>query len=161
MGEARLPFGLAVAPEGNGTAARLALRVKAWHPSGMEVQLDHVAVYVSDLERSKAFYAEVLGLEDAYPGQWGGAPTIMMAPGSRTGVAIFPAEIGDDGRTNRGPGAIDHVAFRTGRGEQDGLRVRLDALGIAYEVKEFGICHSVFVRDPDGVVVEVTTYDDR
>ena len=109
---------------------------------------------------SKAFYSRVLGLEDAYPGEWGGAPTIMMAPGSRTGVAIFPAETGDDGRTNRGPGAIDHFAFRTSRAEQDRLRKRLDELGIEHRVQAFGICHSVFVRDPDGVVVEVTTYDE-
>lgn len=125
----------------------------------MDIQLDHVAVYASDVARSKAFYSQVLGLEDAYPGEWGGTPTIMMAPGSRTGVAIFPAEVDDDGRTNRGPGAIDHFAFRTSRAEQDQLRERLDGLGVAYDVQAFGICHSVFVSDPDGVVVEVTTYD--
>ncbi|MFI4898050.1 MAG: VOC family protein [Phycisphaerales bacterium JB059] len=127
----------------------------------MEIQLDHVAVFVSDLDRSKAFYAGVLGLEDAYPGQWDGSPTIMMAPGSRTGVALFPAEIAGDGRTNKRPGAIDHFAFRTSREAQDELRSRLERDGIEHRVKEFGICHSVFVHDPDGVEVEITTYDER
>ena len=125
----------------------------------MEIQLDHVAVYASDVARSVKFYAEVLGLEDAFPGRWGGAPTIMMAPGSRTGVAIFPAENDGDGRSARRAASIDHFAFRTSRREQDALRTRLDALGVEYEVQEFGICHSVFLRDPDGVVVEVTTYE--
>lgn len=125
----------------------------------MDIQLDHVAINATDVAKSAAFYAEVLGLENAYPGEWGGSPTIMMAPGSRTGVAIFPAEVDDDERTNRGPGAIDHFAFRTSRSEQDRLRERLDELGIEHRVQAFGICHSVFVSDPDGVVVEVTTYE--
>jgi di/tricarboxylate transporter len=86
---------------------------------------------------------------------------VVVAPGSRTGVALFPAEIAGDGRTNKRPGAIDHFAFRTSRGAQDELRSRLERNGIEHRVKEFGICHSVFVHDPDGVEVEVTTYDGR
>lgn len=129
----------------------------------MEIQLDHVAINASDVARSAAFYADVLGLEDAYPGEWGGSPTIMMAPGSRTGVAIFrataPGTGGARAHADRPAGEIDHLAFRTTLADQAALIARLRELGVEHEEQEFGICRSVFVRDPDGVIVEVTTYE--
>jgi catechol 2,3-dioxygenase-like lactoylglutathione lyase family enzyme len=51
--------------------------------------LDHVALSVSDLKRSSAFYAEVLGLERAYD-EWH-EPVFMVAEG--TGLALFSTEL--------------------------------------------------------------------
>lgn len=128
----------------------------------MDLQLDHVAIHASDVARSEAFYSRVFGLENEYPGRWDNSPTILISPGSRTGVAIFRAtrdramdtpEHGD-----RPVGVIDHFAFRLSRAEWEACRERLRTLGVAFEEKEFGICTSVFIRDPDGILVEVTTY---
>ncbi len=125
----------------------------------MDIQLDHVAINVSDMDRSEAFYGRVLGLKDAFPGEWGGAPRILMAPGSRTGVAIFPAESGPADRPPRPAGVVDHFAFRTSRAAWEAFRGRLEELGIEHDEQRFGICYSVFFRDPDGNKVEVTTYE--
>ncbi len=86
----------------------------------------------------------------------------MMAPGSRTGVAIFrataPSATGVREHSDRPAGVIDHLAFRTTLAGQAALLSRLRERGIEHEEQEFGICRSVFVRDPDDVIVEVTTY---
>jgi catechol 2,3-dioxygenase-like lactoylglutathione lyase family enzyme len=46
--------------------------------------LDHIAIAVSDVERSQRFYAEILGFERAHQ-EWD-VPVVMAANG--TGVAV-------------------------------------------------------------------------
>lgn len=130
----------------------------------MQIQLDHVAIHAADVARSEAFYTRVLGLVNQYPGQWDSSPTILMHPDSATGVAIFRAtqhdEPGPPEHDDRPAGTIDHFAFRTSRAGWEAYRQRLGSLGIDHEERRFGISTSIFVRDPDGILVEVTTYQD-
>jgi len=56
-------------------------------------QLDHLALTVSDLDRSKECYVETLGMEHRFPGLWDGLP-VMLGLGS-TLIALFPAQ-GED-----------------------------------------------------------------
>jgi catechol 2,3-dioxygenase-like lactoylglutathione lyase family enzyme len=73
--------------------------------------IDHVAITVKDLEPSRAWYRDVLGLERRFEDEWGDVPTVMCA--GDTCVAMFPAATRDPKRT---PGtdtiAMRHVAFR-------------------------------------------------
>lgn len=134
----------------------------------MEIQLDHVAIHAADVARSEAFYTSVLGLVNQYPGRWDSSPTILMHPGSATGVAIFRAtsntarhdQPSPGEHANRPAGSIDHFAFRTSRADWEAYRERLSTLNIDFEERQFGISTSIFVRDPDGILVEVTTYPD-
>jgi len=130
----------------------------------MEIQLDHVAIYAADVARSAAFYTRVLGLVNRFPGMWDNSPTILMHPESATGIAIFPAtqhdETGPLDNNNCPAGTIEHFAFRTSRAGWDAYRERLGSLGIDHEQRKFGICTSIFIRDPDGILIEVTTYQD-
>ncbi len=118
-------------------------------------QLDHVALNVSDLERSKAWYGDVLGMTHVYPGQWDGEP-IMMALGT-TLVALFQGD--PAGTAERPPVGIDHFAFRADRANFEAARAALTARGIPLRFADHAVCYSLYLHDPDGHVVEITTYD--
>ncbi len=51
--------------------------------------LDHVAITVSDLLRSTAWYGDVLGLDRQFEEAWGDYPIVMLA--GESGGALFPA----------------------------------------------------------------------
>ncbi len=112
--------------------------------------LDHYTVRPSDLDRSVRFYSEILGLENGarppfrFPGAWlycDGRPVVHLARRGRKA----------GGET----GAIDHLAFRAD-GLADFTR-HLAERGVAFEESDVpgtGL-HQVFLRDPDGVRIEV------
>ena len=90
----------------------------------------------------------MLGLEETHP-EWERHPAMMMRNGS--GVALF------DG-TERRPGFL-HVAFRVDRPSWIEAQSRLVARGIAFEIQDHGTAHSMYFADPDGVRLELTTYE--
>ena len=117
--------------------------------------LDHVAIAVQDVERSRRFYAEVLGLERAHS-EWD-VPVVMAANG--TGVAIFDKDLhpGDDeGEPNV---RILHIAFRVNRDGFERALEELAAQGLEPRFSDHGIAHSVYFTDPDGHELELTTYE--
>jgi catechol 2,3-dioxygenase-like lactoylglutathione lyase family enzyme len=117
--------------------------------------LDHVAITVSDLERSHDFYANVLGLERAFE-EWH-EPVFMLADGS--GLALF----GVESRPGSGDGQpeirVMHIAFRVSREEFDRARAELPDAGVDPRFSDHGSAHSVYFHDPDGHQIELTTYD--
>lgn len=121
--------------------------------------LDHVALFVRDAARAAAWYRDVLGLERRHEEAWGDFPVVMAAGAS--GVALFPARghapVVPEGC--RAPGVLAHVAFRlTGAALRDAVE-ELRARGVPFEAQDHGIARSVYLRDPDGHEVELTTYD--
>jgi catechol 2,3-dioxygenase-like lactoylglutathione lyase family enzyme len=121
----------------------------------MELEaLDHVGLVVSDMSRSVRWYQEVLGLRRAHEEAWGEFPAVLGANGS--GVALFPKEDG-------GPVPVDdpmrHVGFRTSRRGLEAAKTELRARGIEFEEGDYGVAWSVYLPDPDGYQVEITTYE--
>ena len=112
--------------------------------------LDHYTIRTADLDASVAFYVDVLGLRHGerptftVPGAWlycGDSPTVHL--------------IGGNGPKDAGTGAIDHVAFRaSGLAEFTG---HLRQLGIPFDERTppGTRTRQVFVKDPDGLTVEV------
>ena len=118
--------------------------------------LDHVAIGVADVERSRRFYADVLGFERAHEA-WD-RPVVMAA--GESGVAIFdrhgePAT--DDG--DPPPARILHIAFRVDREGLERARTELAERGLEVEFSDHGISHSIYFPDPDGHRLELTTYE--
>jgi catechol 2,3-dioxygenase-like lactoylglutathione lyase family enzyme len=115
--------------------------------------LDHVALTVGDQQASDSWYRDVLGLERKHADAWGDAPIALMARGS--GLALFkpPAP---DGNPAAG---LRHIAFRVDRENfelaQDDLRDR----GIRFEFQDHAVSQSIYFEDPDGLLLELTTYD--
>ncbi len=119
--------------------------------------LDHVAITVSDPERSVAFYSEVLGLERKHE-EWH-APMFMLAGGS--GLALFPADShpGDRDTRQRPEIRVMHIALRVDRAQFDRAREELPSVGIEPRFSDHGSVHSIYFPDPDGHEIELATYE--
>ena len=126
---------------------------------GFEIQrLDHVALTVRDQSRSIAWYRDVLGLERVYEEAWADEPVMMCVGG--TCLALFRPD-GDAPRPSPGPDtiAMRHVAFRVDRDSFDKAQAELRGRGIDFEFQDHDVSHSIYLEDPDGHTIELTTYE--
>ena len=118
--------------------------------------LDHVALRVRDLEVSRRWYEKVLGLKSYQKKEWGEVPIFLLA--GTTGIALFPAdptlEMPDPGLKHI---KIDHFAFRLSQEDFVQARKRYEELNIQYHFQDHHYFHSIYTRDPDRHVVELTT----
>lgn len=126
-------------------------------------QLGHYAVRTDDLQASRRFYVEGLGLRVGYrppfgfPGLWlylgedeaSFGVVHLIGPDPSGAVADY---LGDGGA---GAGRVDHIAFLGA--DWPAMRARCEGLGLDYvqrRVPALGL-HQVFLRDPSGVAVEL------
>ncbi len=121
--------------------------------------IDHVALTVKNVERSVAWYRDVLGLERRYEEVWGHVPAMMFA--GETGIALFQSEKSDP---NPGPEHVNtivmrHLAFQVDRRNFDRAQVEFSARGIPFTFEDHDISHSIYFHDLDGYEIELTTYE--
>ena len=122
--------------------------------------LQHYTIEPSDLEATKDFYCDVLGLENGdrpldFPGYWlysGGAATVhlMGQRKPREGIVIRGTE-NKFTDTNR----LDHIAFAAT--DVESVRQRLQEKNVKFResiVPRSGDTQ-IFLHDPDGVGVEL------
>ena len=120
--------------------------------------LDHVAINVLDVARSVAWYRDVLGLERQHQDVWGDYPAVVTAGGS--GLALFPVQ-GDSPKPRPGRDVLTmrHVAFRVSAKNFAAAQRELASRGIAFEFQDHQASHSIYLHDPDGHEIELTTYE--
>ncbi len=123
--------------------------------------LQHYTIEPSDLEATKNFYCDALGLENGdrpplgFPGYWlysGGVPTVhLLGPRTpREGIVVRGT-----GKKFDNTGRFDHIAFAAT--DIDGVRKRLQDRNIEFReqtVPRTG-AKQIFLYDPDGVGVEL------
>ena len=122
-------------------------------------QIDHVALVVTDLEKSIAWYQDVLGLERRYREAWGDYPAMLCA--GSTCVALFPLRPDESSAQASGSAqpTMRHLAFRATYADLLEAEKNLQERGIPFEFQNHGIAHSIYFADPDGHQLEITTYD--
>jgi catechol 2,3-dioxygenase-like lactoylglutathione lyase family enzyme len=120
--------------------------------------LDHVAISVRDIDHSVDWYGKTLGLEKR--SQWDGEPVMMCA--GETCLALFSADgpgIAMSESERRRHLTARHIAFRVDRANFDAAQKEFRDKGIDSRFADHGVCHSVYIDDPDGHTIELTTYE--
>jgi glyoxylase I family protein len=119
--------------------------------------ITHVAVTVSDLERSEAWYTRLLGAEPVLDEDTGPFRHIVYAVGGTLlGLHGFPDLATTERFDERRPG-LDHIAFGCAdRDELQAWAARLDELGIEHgDVMDAGYGSGLSFRDPDNIALEL------
>jgi catechol 2,3-dioxygenase-like lactoylglutathione lyase family enzyme len=120
--------------------------------------IDHVAIAVKDIHASAAWYQEMFGLERRFDDVWGDEPPVMVCAGD-TCLALFPTEGHAAPPPGRDAVAMRHFAFVTDRANFEAARDSFDERGIEYQFADHEVCHSLYISDPDGHRIELTTYE--
>lgn len=122
--------------------------------------VDHLALICSELERTIDFYTEVLGMRLTRIVQNRDEPTsthIFLDMGGGNQLAFFDFPEKGPTRTLRGVGSMHHVALKTHPERMRAILARLDERHISYSMHGTPEAGSIYVRDPDEILVELTT----
>ncbi len=135
----------------------------------MLTKMEHYLVITDDIEGTKDFYCEALGMRVGFrpplefPGYWlyvGDTPCIHIAEwqtytahSHRQGIPV----------STRAPGTgpFDHIAFNAE--DFDGVRARLERYGVkpGVNVVTGAPLRQLFLTDPNGVKIEINVRDPR
>ena len=110
--------------------------------------VDFIALPTEDFEKARAFYRDVLGLEESK--QWGDMPAMEFETGNLT-VAIMQTDaFGRDFAAHSQPVAfqVDDVEAAQAELEGKGVKFQMDTL-------DSGVCHMAAFADPDGNVLMI------
>lgn len=122
-------------------------------------RLNHAVLYVSDLERSVAFYSEVLGFRTVPIDIRGMAAAFMQAPGSTNDHDLGLFQVGAGvGRSQAGRSTVGlyHLAWEVDTlSELQRLADRLREHGALGGASDHGTTKSLYGRDPDGLEFEI------
>jgi catechol 2,3-dioxygenase len=123
------------------------------------VDIGHVHLKVSDIERALAFYCDVLGFE--LQQRYGTQAAFVSAGGYHHHIGLNTWESAGGSPPPRDSTGLYHVAIRypDRRTLADALRRLLDA-GIPLDgASDHGVSEALYLRDPDGNGIEL--YRDR
>ena len=129
----------------------------------MTVQaLEHVTIRCAQLQRTRDFYVELMGLTEGerpqfpFRGYWlylAGIPVVHLVEASDSAGAwgrdiVIP-------NPEEGTGSFDHVAFKGD--DFAAMRTKLQKAGMTFKerVVPGGRLSQLFVPDPEGVLVEI------
>jgi glyoxylase I family protein len=122
--------------------------------------VDHLALICSNLEATITFYTEVLGMRLTRIIQNRDEPTsthIFLDMGGGNQLAFFDFPEKGPAKTTRGVGSMHHVALKARPEQFRTILETLEARHIEHSVHGSREAGSVYVRDPDGILLEVTT----
>jgi len=127
--------------------------------------IEHCLVATDDLEATRDWYRDILGMEEGphpdfgFPVHWmylGGRDVVHIGPSAARAGEIQKKYLGRTSQgTGAGTGALDHIAFRA-----TGLRQTLEHLGrrgIAFTQRRASgqALFQLFLYDPNGIKIEL------
>lgn len=118
--------------------------------------LDHIVLVVGDVERSLAWYGKHAGLAPVKVDEWraGQAPFPSLRVNEATIIDLVPGEAGET------RGHLDHVCFVVSPDDLAELTAdpELEIVDQGERSGARGQGQSIYVRDPDGLLVEFRHY---
>jgi catechol 2,3-dioxygenase-like lactoylglutathione lyase family enzyme len=118
--------------------------------------LDHLVLVVADIERALAWYGRHAGLAGVRVEEWraGEAPFPSLRIDESTIIDLVPGDTGVD------RGHLDHICFVVSPGELEALdgEPGLEVVDRGERFGARGLGQSIYVHDPDGLLVEFRCY---
>jgi catechol-2,3-dioxygenase len=118
-------------------------------------ELGHIVLYVSDIERSRRFYRDVLGWKEIA----GQGPMAMFSSG-RTHHELLLLEVGPNAAPIP-PGrrvGLYHFGLKIGTTDdelREAAKALVDAGANVVGTADHGVTHSLYITDPDGNEIEL------
>jgi catechol 2,3-dioxygenase-like lactoylglutathione lyase family enzyme len=110
--------------------------------------INHVVLHVTDLQRSRKFYMEVLGFEDQnFPVASDRAMSFLR--GGSQGLDLFEVSGGDA----HGGQEMNHMALAVEADDVDEVSAALEKLGLDTSARTPR--NTLFISDPDGHRIEI------
>ena len=116
--------------------------------------IDHFAISIKNLQASADWYKQVLGFDIFH--RW---KTTWMLQRENMKIGLFERPQAGTIDNLDQKIAFQHLAFHVSADEFIDAQVQLGNLGIQYDGPEdTGVAYSIFLSDPDGHLLELTTY---
>ncbi|MHB8269100.1 VOC family protein [Bradyrhizobium sp.] len=129
--------------------------------------LDHLVINVADVKRCAEWYRKVLGMEVKVfdPGQGRTPRTSLMFGNQKINVRPYDADKVEWFTADHETAGSDDLCFLTSASPAE-VVAHLNACGVAIEEGPVakqgarGTLRSVYCRDPDGSLIEISSYED-
>ena len=130
----------------------------------MQVQgVHHISIVGSTRQSAIDFWEGALGMPFVMEQPNLGKPDenhLYFDPGDGRLLTVFTNESRDDARRDapRDVGCVEHIAFNVSRATFQLAPARLTARGIDFIQRDRGFMDSIYLRDPNGLKVELACY---
>jgi len=109
------------------------------------MQFEHIGIYITDLEKSKEFYTQVLGCKIVDENNRPGTTLVFLDAFGATLELIYKENI-----LERPIGPIDHISFRVDDLEQKLIELEKHGIKLDSDPRDTGFAKIAFFRGPDG-----------
>jgi catechol 2,3-dioxygenase-like lactoylglutathione lyase family enzyme len=112
-------------------------------PVGKVTQMNHVSIFVPDVQKSKQFYQDTFGL----PLLTNQDPGVNLSTGAGF-LGIYPAP-------NAQKGSINHLCLGIDGFDADAVLKTLTDRGVQARLRQRGDTKELYMTDPDGISVQL------
>jgi len=124
-------------------------------------QMQHFMVLSKDLEKTRWFYCDVLGMRTGprppfdFEGLWIYIDDVAVVHVAGLSSYESTGRLEDAGAARHGSGSVDHIAFAADNWDE--LVASFEAHGIRYRAPGVpgGRLQQIFLHDPDGIQIEI------
>jgi len=134
------------------------LRAPAERPRTTVGGVHHIALICRDVEETIRFYQDLLGfplVELVENRDYAGSSHFFFDIGNRNLLGFFDFPGHDHPDFTETIGGVQHIALSTDAAHFAETKAKLDAAGVAYIGPDRGIDDSLYIRDPNGVGIEI------
>src|SRR5437016_9240819 len=134
------------------------LRPSAERPQSTARGVHHMALICDDVERTIQFYQELCGfplVELMENRDYKGSTHLFFDIGHDNLLAFFDFPGLGLQPSVESIGSVQHIAISTDPATLEQIKARLEAKGVAYLGPDRGITTSIYLKDPDGIQIEL------